>query len=40
MKSTQKNYLYLREFDNMTKMHHPNIVQLVGYVEHSFIIVM
>lgn len=40
MKSTSKNYLYLREFDNMTKMHHPNIVQLFGYVEDPFIIVM
>lgn len=40
MKPTPKNYLYLREFDNMTKMHHPNIVQLFGYVEDPFIIVM
>lgn len=40
MKPTPKNFLYLREFDNMTKMHHPNIVQLFGYVEEPFIIVM
>lgn len=40
MKETEKKFLYLREFDNMTKMHHPNIVQLFGYVEDPFIIVM
>lgn len=40
MKQTNKSFLYLREFDNMTKMHHPNIVQLFGYVEDPFIIVM
>lgn len=40
MKPTPKSFLYLREFDNMTKMHHPNIVQLFGYVEVPFIIVM
>lgn len=40
MKHTDKSFLYLREFDNMTKMHHPNIMQLFGYVEDPFIIVM
>jgi serine/threonine protein kinase len=40
MKDTPKRFLYIREFDNMTKMHHPNIVQLFGYVENPFIIVM
>lgn len=32
--------LIIKEFNNMTKMHHPNIVQLFGYVEEPFIIVM
>lgn len=40
LKQTEKAFLYLREFDAMTKMHHPNIVQLFGYVEEPFIIVM
>jgi len=40
LKHTEKAFLYLREFDAMTKMHHPNIVQLFGYVEEPFIIVM
>lgn len=40
MKNTDKKFLYIREFDNMTKMHHPNIVQLFGYVKEPFIIVM
>ena len=32
--------LIIKEFNNMTKIHHPNIVQLFGYVEEPFIIVM
>jgi serine/threonine protein kinase len=32
--------LIIKEFENMTKMHHPNIVQLFGYVEEPFTIVM
>lgn len=32
--------LIIKEFQNMTKMHHPNIVQLFGYVEEPFVIVM
>ena len=32
--------LVLREFDIMTKMHHPNIVQFLGYIDDPFIIVM
>ena len=37
MKETDKKFLYLREFDNMTKMHHPNIVQFLGYIDNPFI---
>ena len=33
-------HLIIKELENMTKMHHPNIVQLFGYVEDPFIIVM
>ena len=32
--------LIIKELINMTKMHHPNIVQLFGYVEEPFVIVM
>lgn len=32
--------LIIKEFENMTKMHHPNIVQLFGYVEEPFVIVL
>tara|TARA_B100001093_G_scaffold513954_1_gene586951 strand:+ start:1984 stop:2970 length:987 start_codon:yes stop_codon:yes gene_type:complete len=35
----EKN-LVLREFDIMTKLHHPNIVQFLGYIDDPFIIVM
>ena len=35
-----KKNLFIREFDTMTKAHHPNIVQLLGYIENPFIIVM
>ena len=37
--ANEKN-LVLREFDIMTKMHHPNIVQFLGYIDDPFIIVM
>lgn len=30
----------LNEFNILTKLHHPNIIQLLGYVEDPFIIVM
>lgn len=32
--------LFAREFDVFTRLHHPNIVQLLGYVETPFCIVM
>tara|TARA_B100001093_G_scaffold507290_1_gene567592 strand:+ start:777 stop:1670 length:894 start_codon:yes stop_codon:yes gene_type:complete len=32
--------LVLREFKIMTKLHHPNIVQFLGYIDDPFIIVM
>ena len=35
----EKNLL-LREFDTMSKMHHPNIVQLYGYIDDPFTIIM
>jgi serine/threonine protein kinase len=35
-----KTYLFDREFDTMTRSHHPNIIQLLGYIEDPFIIVM
>tara|TARA_B100001093_G_scaffold520286_1_gene614272 strand:+ start:1088 stop:2011 length:924 start_codon:yes stop_codon:yes gene_type:complete len=35
-----KKKLVLREFDIMTKLHHPNIVQFLGYIDDPFIIVM
>lgn len=31
---------YIQEFDTMSKTHHPNVVQLLGYVAEPFIIVM
>ena len=36
----EKKQLVLREFDIMTRLHHPNIVQFLGYVDNPFIIVM
>ena len=36
----QEKNLVLREFDIMTKIHHPNIVQFLGYIDDPFIIVM
>ncbi len=35
-----KKFLVKREFEIMTKLHHPNIVQFLGYVDDPFIIVM
>ena len=35
----QKNLL-IREINNMTKLHHPNVIQLLGFVKDPFIIVM
>ena len=36
---TEKD-LVMREFKIMTKLHHPNIVQFLGYIDDPFIIVM
>lgn len=36
----QKKELVLREFNIMTKLHHPNIVQFLGYIDNPFIIIM
>ncbi len=35
----QKN-LFIKELDVLTKIHHPNVVQLMGYVSEPFVIVM
>ena len=35
-----KKYLIEREIDIMSKLHHPNIVQFLGFVENPFVIVM
>ena len=35
-----KKEVVMREFDIMTKLHHPNIVQFLGYINEPFIIVM
>ena len=35
-----KKYLIEREIDIMSKLHHPNIVQFLGYIEDPFIIIM
>lgn len=35
-----KKELVLREFNIMTKLHHPNIVQFLGYIDNPFIIIM
>lgn len=36
----EKKELLKKEFHVLTKMHHPNVVQLLGYVSDPFIIVM
>ena len=38
--SKEDEQLFLSEFEVMTKMHHPNIIQLLGYVREPFMIVM
>ncbi len=38
--NVDKSYLLDREFDTMTRAHHPNIIQLLGYIEDPFMIVM
>ena len=38
--NVDKTYLFDREFDTMTRAHHPNIIQLLGYIEEPFMIVM
>jgi serine/threonine protein kinase len=38
--NVDKTYLFDREFDTMTRAHHPNIIQLLGYIEDPFMIVM
>ena len=35
-----KKKFFYNEYENLTKLHHPNIIQLFGYVENPFIIVM
>lgn len=35
-----KKEIVLREFDIMTKIHHPNIVQFLGYIDNPLIIVL
>ena len=38
--NVDKSYLFDREFDTMTRAHHPNIIQLLGYIEDPFMIVI
>lgn len=38
--SKEKKRLFIQEIDVLTKIHHPNVVQLMGYVTDPFIIVM
>ena len=35
-----KKELIIREIDILTKMHHPNVVQFLGYIDDPFILVM
>lgn len=32
--------LFIKEFKMMTKLHHPNVIQLIGFVRDPFIVVM
>jgi serine/threonine protein kinase len=36
----EKKFLIERELDIMTKLHHPNIVQILGYIEDPFMLVL
>lgn len=36
----EKKDLFIKELDILTRLHHPNIVQFLGYVSNPFIIVM
>lgn len=36
----EKGFLIEREIDIMTKLHHPNIVQILGYMNEPFVIVL
>lgn len=38
--SNEKKELFLKELEIMTKLHHPNIVQILGYIQEPFGIVM
>jgi serine/threonine protein kinase len=40
MSVQMKKELITREIETMTKMHHPNIVQFLGYIENPFIIIL
>ena len=40
MSVQMKAELITREIETMTKMHHPNIVQFLGYIENPFIIIL
>ena len=35
-----KKMLCIREIDTLTKVHHPNVVQILGYIDSPFVIVM
>jgi serine/threonine protein kinase len=36
----EKSFLIIREFETMTKLHHPNIIQLLGYINSPFCLIM